>query len=329
METIDAVVDELDLPSLLAIRRVNRVLYDIADRSLWRARETLTSFYVANATKLWAIIEDVNGVVGGTAALAFFLRDFSLLPATLDVFVCHREAPPLEWMFDDLESADLRVMASVKDLRPTGQLFDFARQTYSFLSSKGRRVDIHVTYSDTVLLPIASYRTTALINFVGSKTFGCAYPALTLRRQSLLSAVEAPRTGSAQLVLANLKAHGAFSLVSNLHSTGSVTEEKTSAFVLCQRTRFSCSAQGRHFGDAGCLLDRFSPLRWTKNSVATEYRAPCGVSVAWRFSVMVPCDGPCLTKDKLLPPAVHILPAVLPIGTVNFGYEFTGRVEAK
>lgn len=268
------------------------------------ARDAVLAPYVGRgADTFWSILDEYRAVVGGMGALAFFLRDNSLLPLCLDIYVTDRHVRPLEWILTDMEEMDLELVAEVNTFD------DLPKHVYRaciFLAPSGKYVRLCWSMSDSVLLPIASSPTTALMNFVGSVTFGCAYPTLTLARRGFRRGSSALSAFDQQQVN-NVANNADFVLLNRPRGTATSTTSYP-----CTRTSFTCPDQARFFGDRGSVVQAFQPPYDNPETLRKEYRAPYGIAVVWCFSPSTThCEGGCAEKDPILPKDVMALSTVI------------------
>lgn len=167
-----------------------------------------------------------------------------------------------------------------------------------FLSDTGRHIRLLWSDGDSVLLPITTAPTTALFNFVGALTFGCAYPSLTFRRRGFRHHGRDLDTSHIHDINF-LRNQGAFDIHAVVRDT--VNENGRNVYE-CERSRFLCPYQGRFFGDNGSVVHAFAPHRTLHSELRGQHHAPYGFAPLWRFSTTAAlCDGPCATRDALLP----------------------------
>ncbi|EIW54146.1 uncharacterized protein TRAVEDRAFT_23341 [Trametes versicolor FP-101664 SS1] len=319
-KAMDVIVRKLSVVSLLALRCTNKRLYSSVTAELQRARDLLLAPYVDDTISMWGLLEEYNAVVGGMAALAFFLRDDDLLPATLDVYVSDNYAPGIDWVHGHLEELDLHCVeeSEVWEELPAGVVKSCV---YSTTSEHLIRF-LWTEWMESVLLPAASSPTTALANFVGAHVFGCGYPEQTLRRhgytrgRSELSAFDKAYTDY-------LKTTAAFTYDAFTDTEMADAEEEGRTTYRCAAVANSCPAQGRYFGDKGSILQLFDPLNIVEDLQA-QHQVPYGVTAVWRFcNEDDSCDGSCATSDSILPQGVTAISTVL-VGRFTFRAAFIG-----
>ena len=174
------ITDELELPALIAWRDTSRKAYAHVESEFQSSLVKLVRHYVPDVDELLAVTDHYNGVIGGLAALAYIVRDFSLLSDTLDIAVgCERAAE----MEDDLVRT--QSLAFVEEIPPPAYTED---TTYRiFRTPNGRHIKLHISPTPSALMPIVRTPLTALYNYVTPRGFGCAYPLLTLARLTLIT----------------------------------------------------------------------------------------------------------------------------------------------
>lgn len=292
-EVLQVIANNADIPSLLALRNTSRECYAVCDQALASARDAILAPYMGrDCDSLWSLLDEYHAVVGGMGALSFFLRDNSLLPQCLDIYVTDRDVRPLEWIRSDFAEIELELVAVVNT---ADNLPQYVYRGCVFQTTTGLYIRLCWSVSDSALFPIAGSPTTALMNFVGSTTFGCAYPALTLERRGFRRGLSA--LNNFEELLVNAVANTAsFELRNRPHATAG------SPSYRCARTSFTCPDQSRFFGDFGSLVHSFKPHYDSPRALRKEYRAPYGIAAVWRFTASeTNCDGTCATEDLFLP----------------------------
>lgn len=328
-EILTHIADCCDLPTLLTLRLVSGDLAEHAEHILESDRKDMLRHFVSDAAKLWELFEGYGAVVGGLAALSFVLRDRSVRPDVLDVFVTEEHAEFLEQMLDEDPDLDLR-LNHVVDHDPL-LLFNTPRHTSrvaTYVCPNGRFLKLFTSSTQSALDPIAVSPTTALINWVSPYAFACGYPSLTLQRRALSCSITARAPGAAALFL-TLKTHGFERMRSPWcwPEYAQLVDPSTSTwFKPCLRSLFLCPDQGRYFGDEGSLLNVFELHATEHDTLRTLHQPPYGVAVAWRlwFGGQRGCDWRCRCVDPLLPEGVVSVAAVVVGQRVQFRSTFVG-----
>ncbi|OJT07704.1 hypothetical protein TRAPUB_1403 [Trametes pubescens] len=326
-EVIATVADFCDLQSVLNLRLTSSELGEHAENVLDADRRAMLRHFVTDAEILWEHFENYGAVVGGLAALSFVLRDASMLPDSLDVFVTMDQAEFLEQMLDEDPDLDLRLTGTVD--RGPSQDFITPRHTSrvaTFLCPNGRLLKLCTLSTQSVLDPIVVAPTTALMNWVSPHAFGCAYPTLTLKRRALSGSISAYAPGVAALYLV-LKTHGFERMRSPWcwpEYAALVPPSKRTWFKPCLSALFLCPQQGRFFGDEGSLINVFDLQSTNHDELRTLHQPPYGVSVGWRlwFGGQRGCDGHCKVRDPLLPEGVVTVAAVMVTRRIQFRATF-------
>lgn len=320
--------DACDLPTLLSLRLTSGDLGEHVQNVLETDRKTLLLHYVNNADLFLEHLRETRALVGGLAALSFILRDPSLRPTTLDVYVSSDQGELLEQRLEDDMDLDLE-LNDVVDQDPV-LWFNTPRHTSrvcSYLCPDGRAINVHTSVSLSALDPIAMSGTTALINWVSPYAFGCGYPALTLRRRAFGHAF-APSWPDLPALYDRLRANG-FDLAPDPWSWPeyvSLLPPATGAwFRPCMRTLYLCPDQGRFFGDDGSLLNVFSLHDTDHDHLRELHQTPYGISIAWRLCFGgKPCNGRCPSTDPVLPEGVLTIPAVMISHRIQFRATYVG-----
>ncbi|KAH9853923.1 hypothetical protein C2E23DRAFT_727539, partial [Lenzites betulinus] len=290
-------------------------------------RRKLLLHYVAIPDKLWNLLSCTRAVVGGFAALSFFLRDPSARPDDLQIFVPTMFADELEALLVKDEALQIKLI-SVRDHRTNPHTMPPRVRritTYSTLSR--RSISIHASASDSPLEPIARSTTSALINWVSPHAFVCAYPTLTIRRLSLGRTIgdSSPQlhVDFAHLIKLNFNISSdpfGWSEYANI-----VPPPSQPWHHACLRAYHLCPDQSRYFGDGGSFQTVFDLLRFNEQVMRRERQLPFGITVAWRLDCSTrTCTELCLFYDPLLPNYTFTTPITLvPSGTtLQTTYDF-------
>ncbi|KAI0707220.1 hypothetical protein C8Q76DRAFT_696470 [Earliella scabrosa] len=172
--------DNLDLPALIAWRDTCRRSYQHVEARLDSHLEKLLHRFVPDAEAFLLGVESYRGLIIGLAALAFVVRDSSLLSDTVDVAVGSETAWDMEQYLVQSQS-----LIFVEDIPPPRFTQDTTIRI--FLTPKSRYVRLLVSHTPSPFMPLARCPISALINYVSRRSFGCAYPLLTLSRLTLIT----------------------------------------------------------------------------------------------------------------------------------------------
>ncbi|KAI0707144.1 hypothetical protein C8Q76DRAFT_572502, partial [Earliella scabrosa] len=284
--------DLLDLPSLIAWRGVCRTTYERVETTLQSALQRIISHYLPIPGLFMASMDSYRAIIVGHAALAFLLRDQDVLSDVLEISVGTSQAEDLQ--HDLVES---QALVPVPDMPTPPNVRDRASL---FRTPNQRYVRLLVSPSDNPLVIVAQTHTTALVNYVSSKSFGCAYPAFTLNRLALFPGMKAGQDDHGD----NDITHGAAdpdpdlgslfalakcgfwfsntpeSLVARLD--GWTTPERCSVHTapyLCFRRTWLCPEQFRHFGDQGSFVALFDTAHVSPERLAEQKDAPFASTV--------------------------------------------------
>ncbi|KAL1942567.1 hypothetical protein VTO73DRAFT_6169 [Trametes versicolor] len=315
-EIISLIADCCDLPTLLTLRLVSGDLGEHVESILDIDRTALLDHYVPDSGALLEHMEATGAIVGGLAALSFVLRDVSIRPAALAIYVGSDQGEYLEQLLDEDEDLDLEFIAEA-DHDPLDHFATPAHTTrmVTYRCRSGRFLKLYTSISISSLDPIAVSPTTALINWMSTRAFGCGYPALTMNRQAIGTSI-ADQLPGVPALFTLLASHGF-----DTRPTPWFWRSYVSAvlaphwgpwFRPCLRQLYICPSQGRYFGDAGSLLNIFDLHGTDHDQMRARHQLPYGVSLAWRLCFGGgPCDGCCSSSDPLLPEGVGTVAAVM------------------
>lgn len=259
------VLDESDMDTLMAWRRTCEPFALRVKLILRQLIHRIVAYYLPDPANFMDILRRHGAVIIEDAALAFFLRDPSVL--SMELAIC-----TMPHRLNDLRAELLRnyTMLSVED----DELLRQHRITDNALFWIGHRRYIrlrhmplwHTYWPETtpLLSPIgrvAQSPHTALFNFVGADIFGCGYPELTLRRRAFMrapwSALYAPeRRGIFRLCAVARMTFSADSsqLFDDLAARVPVSAQGQ---LSCVRSHHVCDCEVRYFGDCASLVDFF------------------------------------------------------------------------
>lgn len=186
-------VDEMDMLDLTRWRLTCRANYHQAVGSLQRSVINMLRPFVLNPLALLDIITKHQAVLGGEFALAFVLRDASMLPMHLDIYASDFEFDHLctAIMSDDTLRSAFKTHESTNN-SVLDALRTLISSTLVITTTRGTTIHIHRSYTISPSAPISRASCTALSNFVTAYGFGCSHPLLTLNRRALLADQEIP-----------------------------------------------------------------------------------------------------------------------------------------
>ncbi|KAL1942586.1 hypothetical protein VTO73DRAFT_6188 [Trametes versicolor] len=301
-ELVVEIADMCDLPSLLALRLTSSYLGKHVHSVLQSDLAALLRHYVDVPDALLGHMSTTGALIGGLAALSFLLRDRSMRPPSLDIFVALQEAEYLEILLGRDVTRGMQLVSTVDydALNPDNTPPQTSR-VVTYLCVSGRLLTIHKSTSPSALDPIALSPTTALINWVSPHAFGCGYPELSLNRRAIASPGP-PAYPANGAVFVHLDNHGFDTQLSPWFWSRYeelVMPSDRRCYRPCLRRLYMCPGQGRYFGDAGTLLNVFD-LHGTDHAVMRSKRQlPYGVSLVWRLPFGGgPCDCCCGRIDE-------------------------------
>ncbi|KAH9855226.1 hypothetical protein C2E23DRAFT_724964, partial [Lenzites betulinus] len=285
-------------------------------------RNNLLEHYVPSSDTLCAHLEETRAVIGGFAALSFLLRDSSMRPPTLEIYVASPHANHLIQLLEDDIEMDLDIQHVLNRRSHSASLPCHVRRATTFLTTRGRSITIYTSVSDSALDPIAARQCSALINWISPFIFACAYPTLTFQRRSLARAPsKTPLDISSQSDYTSLLRHGfdirAEPSAWREYERRAYTSQHTWRQP-CVRDLFLCPEQGRYFGDPGSLVTMFDLTAMDVDNLRRRREHPYAISVAWRLpSSRRPCASACGTYDPILPEGLRTFPVILVENTLR------------
>ncbi|TFK80353.1 hypothetical protein K466DRAFT_438044, partial [Polyporus arcularius HHB13444] len=240
--------------------------------------------YVPDPDVILELLEEFHAVVWGNAALAFFLRDLSVLDKDLDISVGLRDSNALKTVMQ------LRIPMTHVWTLPKGPRAGRV-VVHCYRLGPRRYIKLHCSPDTSPTLPIAQAESTIFMNFVSSIGAGCAYPALTLRRcgmsyPSWWLDPEGPDGGVRQrLVILVLKG---FRFAR--HSRDLLPANWTPPLTYapgggCLERIYLCPYQSRYFGDQGSLVFFFDAAYMDLEWLQRTQLPPFGLCTVWRWTL--------------------------------------------
>ncbi len=309
----------MDMRSLMRWRRTCKTHYEVAVRTIDQELGAMVEVYVPSRTFFMAVLHECRAVIGGEAALAFFLRDPTVLSRQLDVYAGSQDGPALVTALTDSWGQFRFTQESYRGRNHhLAVRTDIRRDVHLRCKQTGLEIIIHIANTRCALSPITRTWATALCNYVGVGRAGCGYPSLTLERRSLLARLPSHHFGESDVEERLLRPNAGFQFARTAAMwpeyvrRGQLPVVATGAWRSpCLREAFLCPYQGRYFGDRGSLVDVFDVLGVVSPMLDCTYLPPYGIGCVWRMQTGMLCDGPCSGQDDYLPPEVTSCVAII------------------
>ena len=269
---------------------------------------SITPFFHSPCTFL-RYLTKFRAIIAGASAVAFILRDRSIVSSTLEVYAASfwygslvarmSTCPSIAQLTEKISThAMSNAYSSERDVR-----------AYTVFHLKNqRRVIVYRSGAVGACSPLSRAVTTAHMLFITEHSFACAYPALTLRRRALLSDMRLNRMSSFDKSSFDhlLSVGFSFAVSPSAWPQYPTTSENFPApqdddTLPCFRARYVCPFQGRYFGDPGSLLGLIDPLGDQASSLRRRSIPPFGPMVAWRLYSSFMCANTCDIHDTTLP----------------------------
>ncbi|KAI0722569.1 hypothetical protein C8Q76DRAFT_577850, partial [Earliella scabrosa] len=252
-------------------------------------------------------LTEFRGIIGGTSALAFLMRDLSVSSDVLQIYVPAAFYRP---MLDGLASC-MQVASEVHDFEEV--MVPRYMKTERDISAKailrlknGLRIVLYGALRNTACAPIARSPLSAFTSFVTDHTFGCGYPILTLHRRALFSDLRLMRMDAEDHELFAALCRAGFSIAvtptawKEFRPSSTATTPTRPNSHFCSARWYVCPMQGRFFGDGGSLVGLLDPLGQPGSLVQASGIPPFGPMVAWRLSTSFECAEFCDVRDPVL-----------------------------
>jgi len=230
MEFVEDLFDLCDLQDIMAFARSCRYIAGQVQWYLRRKLNILSARFFNNAADLAFILNACDAVISGSTALHFLLPIVSTpwSPTDLDLYI------PLRCQLQLGHLLKKRGKSNIS-LYSTSKIF-----TVLTFTKADKKVDVIVSSTDCAVLPIFQFHSTAVMNFFTGNSIFCAYPSLTFRGLSMISA--------------STLYNGSFSPVGMKALLK--YKQRGLAFVSCPAThefQFACKSANRSLTDDGCL----------------------------------------------------------------------------
>ncbi|RDX52648.1 hypothetical protein OH76DRAFT_1416385 [Lentinus brumalis] len=288
----EALCSQQDLPSLLAWHRACRRNEEIVKPLLIQTYNGILGHFVDDVEGFLEMLTYYHAVITREAALAFFLR----VERAVSVAVIKKEGWGIERELEDkFNLTHLR-----EDNTRSNSAIPMDEHEHCFFLPSGTTIILFVSVTNSLLQPVAARRALmACMNYFNAGSFGCDYPALTLRRVTFKPDIES-LTACQEI---DLKAHlnvlegkygfaAASSDISTLVPVGAATTTPQgtplpgvlAGLTPCLRTQYLCPRQEHFFGDGGSLVDFFDMSGDTVECVQRDRCAPFGPAAVWRLT---------------------------------------------
>lgn len=177
-------LDPISLHSFSATNRFHRRLFLHHNVS---SIHSLLRYFVLDPSALLSLLHSTNSIISGsTATLAFLPHSFT--PNDLDIYV------PAKFL--DTFVSSLRVKFGYKKSRPVAAVTGHIEKDYSSLArierilwfKRGEKtINVMAVNGHNAVVPVFSFHSTIVMNFISAYGFYCAYPSLTLSSRSIIN----------------------------------------------------------------------------------------------------------------------------------------------
>ncbi|KAI0708325.1 hypothetical protein C8Q76DRAFT_695754 [Earliella scabrosa] len=306
-EVVEMIAREYDVPTLLAWRSTSSTHRIHAGDALMEMRDRVVAAYIAEDNVGWFldVLAFHSAVITGEAALAFVLRDTTLLGDTFEVAVDRVHGSELQ---DDVQrwfgAINVTPIPSPGAAPPP----PYQPSSQRFLLPSQKELIISTSHNESAITCLAHGLSTAFMNFLTRDAFGCAFPLLTLRRCAIVAPAdvlqrhpeEATRLTHLQRVHGFRCDRHAVELVPPQFMFGLGAYNRADPHYPCLRHWFLCPEQARYFGDPGSLLGFFDCSPEKQDELSAEGQPPFGPAVMWRLRWNVGCARSCSLTNRTL-----------------------------
>ena len=301
-----AIIQEMDLPTLVAWRAACRTTYLQSVRILKAELHGAVGVFVPCTHGLLRVLTECGAIIGGEFALSLLLRGDSFSPGRMDIFVNNSTFNLLmdRMRHSSAIAAHVDWTGSFSMTPAYAHTRDISRRE-TFKTSRGRIIHVYEAFGVSPCSVLARSWCTALMNFVGEFSFGCAYPRLTFSKHALVSDLRVSTLADEEYVTMARLIEAGYDLVHEptqlpAYIHRAIPDPPMGTFR-CLAELFICPDQGRHFGDRGAMVVFFDPLRGDSRNARVLAVAPFGVMAAWRMWSSQSCDGNCAQQGGVVP----------------------------
>ncbi len=295
------------MDSLLVWRRTCQHLSNRVHTILQRLLHAVITHYLPRPSVFVDLLRQYAAVIVDEAALAFWLRDLTVLRNTLVISVPARNFAAIRKTMRrayTLKSTSATVYHP-REL-PDTLRFHVPLMSNRYVLLQRVREERLESGTDHAIGYLARTPHTALMNFVGADVFGSLVPSLTLRRRAHLAVPWSWMPTVHRAPILHLLAHGAFCFSSEPSDLLDLAELQAAFVDASLRAALACPCVPRYFGGEGALVDCFS-LFGSRGIDILHSAAPDnrdGVVPAWRF----PVGERCPYHHTLHPGPPNVLP---------------------
>ena len=304
-----SLIVSMDLRTLLIWRATSRGNYADACHELRMSLQRLLLGFVPSPSALLNLLTRTRGLLSGEFAICYILRDASINPRSLDIYVGSI------WFDNFIEE-----FAASPEL--CGYQVGYGTTTHAHRHIQTRHVTetleiwlsndnliaIHAAASPSACHAIACSPSSLGTTFVTESSFAIAYPRLTLSRRAIICWDLVAESSSSELDMYDHLESSGFSFEEDPSvwpefSGGPCSGVSLSPFE-CLRSLYICPQQGRYFGDSGSLVCFMDTLSVDVAQLKDRSIPPYGIMAVWRLPSNVICDAQCDLSDDLLAPCV-------------------------
>ena len=331
-----SLVQRMDMRTLLSWRATNRRNYVDTCHELRTSLEYLLADFVPSPAALLTLLSRTRGVLAGELAIRYILRDPSVLPQSLDIYLGSIWFDTFIETFGDSHElygfrTDWSLTTYIGDFIETRHVTD----TVSIALSNGNSINIHAAASPSACHALACSPSTIGTTFVMEFTFATAYPRLTLSRRAIICWDLLATAADSELDMYDRLADSGLTFEEDPAvwfqpcgcPASDVLPSPSTSPSVCLRSLYLCPQQGRYFGDGGSMVCFMDSLSMDTALLKDRCIPPYGVMAVWRLPLDRPCDAGCREYDDILAPGVIVTSLMLESESVMTGrYSCTSTV---
>ena len=265
--TLAAICSQLSFKDVLALRTASSHHLEAVARVMDHTLEHILRRFVEDTSGLKSALVRLNSFIGGAAAVAYFMRDGSVVPKALDVFTPYWNHDAFVDELKSLHGAKFIWAQEAGDI--IGEHLEHCGlAAITYLATTKGLVTVYRSQTNNPLVPIVRGWSSAVTNFVHPHFFGCGYPLLLFRRRALVGVGHRREAGHVRAYTQR-----GFDLRLASHQWPDHAHPRCAAQFWC------CPLQARSFTDPGALFSRVRPLQASLPNITITWRLdfrPCG-----------------------------------------------------
>lgn len=296
---MNKLVDNMDMPSMLSWAETCKREYERVQVELEASMFNIIAPFMNPVRFMQIFLPSPGAIITGEAALAFVLRDHSLLTDTLEVTV---GGGGLDG-YDAASQAGAVLSTELVHSYGTNERCRMTgASTVLYRTKTGRFLRVVTSRTRSAMGNLAYYPNTAMMCYLGEYSFGVVYAFYTLRRLGF-SRFKSPWEDRQERLLDHgfrFDTSPMRLLNPNLPARVNGEEGFMEETYPCLQGYFACPHQTRYVGDAGTFVGFFRRRQLSLKHLYEHEKPPFGPAAAWGLMTGVgSCEARCWEGSTL------------------------------